>query len=105
VKRTAVLVLLALACGRSQAASPEETVAAFVSAMEQSRSDPGQRRRAYELLSESSRSGLVARAQRASQVSGASSLRGRCSPRGGGGYDSSSIPTRSPARVTALAPW
>ena len=65
-----LLVALGAACSRSRNTSPEETVQAFVAAMEQSRSEPAQRRRAFEYLSEAAQAGLAVRAQRASQLSG-----------------------------------
>ena len=65
-----VLAVLSVACGHSEAPTPEATVTAFVSAMESARSDPAQRQRAYELLSERARRSLAERAQRASEVSG-----------------------------------
>jgi hypothetical protein len=63
-------VALALGCERSSSASPEETVAAFVAALEQARSDPAQRKRVYDLLSAGAQHSLSERARRASQVSG-----------------------------------
>ncbi len=63
-------VALALGCERPSSASPEETVTAFVAALEQARTDPAQRRRVYDLLSADAQRSLTERARRASQVSG-----------------------------------
>lgn len=63
--------LWAMGCSRDHVATPEETVAQFVGAMEQSRLDPSARQRAYGMLSERAQARLEERAQRASQVSGA----------------------------------
>lgn len=72
ITRRGVLSLaLALGCARErEPATPGETVAAMVSALEQSAGDPTARRRVFALLSHRAQASLESRAARASQVSG-----------------------------------
>ncbi|MBI5517457.1 MAG: hypothetical protein HY909_27045 [Deltaproteobacteria bacterium] len=69
-RRALALAAALLGCWAEGQRSPEETVAAFVVAMEQSRGDLSQRRVAYQYLSQRSRQALLDRSRRASQVSG-----------------------------------
>lgn len=73
MRASSALLALALAlagCGRGDDPSAEETVFAFVSALDRARLDPSVRRGAYEHLSSRARAALTARASRASQLSG-----------------------------------
>jgi hypothetical protein len=65
-----LLFALLAHCGRDPQATPEGALAAWVAAMNDSRTDITARRRAYDLLAQPARASLAERAARASQLSG-----------------------------------